>query len=151
MKNLADQPVAYWTGVAYEAVIAFIRERQAAHGYTQPQFWLLRHLSPHDISPDGHGMTLAELEAAMSTYLRREDNLAEAAGPLVERGWLRRDEDDRLWITDAGEQALTELKKFTPAIRAAIHEGIDDADYATTVAVLQRMIHNVGGPAVLRP
>ncbi|MBL7258981.1 MarR family winged helix-turn-helix transcriptional regulator [Paractinoplanes lichenicola] len=149
MTNLADQPVAYWTGVAYEAIIAFIREQQAAHGYTQPQFWLLRNLSPHDISPDGHGMTLAELEAAMTTYLRREDDLAEAAEPLVERGWLRRDEDDRLWITDAGEEALAELKTLTPAIRDAIHEGIDDADYATTVAVLQRMIRNVGGPAML--
>lgn len=40
------------------------------------------------------------------------------------------------------------LKRHAPAIRAAIHEGVDDADYATTVAVLQRMIRNVGGPAM---
>ncbi|MBM2619833.1 winged helix-turn-helix transcriptional regulator [Actinoplanes sp. LDG1-06] len=143
--ELAAQPVAYWTGVAYEAIVAFIRERQAALGYTQPQFWLLRNLSPHDISPDGRGMTVAELEQAMATYLRREDNLTEEAQPLIERGWLRRDDGNRLWITDAGEAALAELKTHTPAIRAQIHEGIDDADYATTVRVLQQMIHNVGG------
>ncbi|SCE36410.1 hypothetical protein GA0115253_1046111 [Streptomyces sp. Termitarium-T10T-6] len=43
--ELAAQPAAYWTGVAYEALIAYTRERQAEKGYTQPQFWLLRNLS----------------------------------------------------------------------------------------------------------
>jgi hypothetical protein len=34
--ELAGQPAAYWTGVAYEALIAYIRARQADKGYTQP-------------------------------------------------------------------------------------------------------------------
>ncbi len=147
--DLAAQPIAYWAGVAHEAIITFIREQQAAHGYTQPQFWLLRNLSPHDISPDGQGMTLTSLTEAMASYLRPGDDLAAAAEPLVTRGWLRRDDDDRLWITDAGETALTDLKKNTPAIRAMIHAGIDDADYITTVKVLQQMIRNVGGAGML--
>lgn len=40
--ELAGQPAAYWTGVAYEALIAFTRARQAELGFTQPGFWLLR-------------------------------------------------------------------------------------------------------------
>ena len=63
--ELAAQPAAYWTGVAYEALISFTRARQAELGFTQPQFWLLRNLSEHDISPDGHGMTIPELQQAM--------------------------------------------------------------------------------------
>ncbi|MFE5329671.1 MarR family transcriptional regulator [Embleya sp. NPDC056575] len=145
--ELAGQPAAYWTGVAYEALIAYTRARQAEKGYTQPQFWLLRNLSANDISPDGAGMTVPELRAAMASYLRPEDDLAAESEALVERGWLTRDAEGRLFLTEAGEQARVDLARNAPAIRAALHEGIADADYVTTLKVLQRLIHNAGGPA----
>lgn len=144
--ELAGQPAAYWTGVAYEALIAFTRPRQAEKGYTQPQFWLLRNLSANDISPDGEGMTLPELRGAMASYIRPEDDLAAEAAVLLERGWLTRDAESRLWLTEEGERARVDLKRNTPAILAALHEGIDEADYVTTLKVLQRLIHNAGGP-----
>ncbi|MEU4158571.1 MarR family transcriptional regulator [Actinoplanes sp. NPDC026670] len=140
--ELAGQPAAYWTGVAYEALIAFTRARQAEAGFRQPQFWLLRNLSPNDLAPDRAGRTLPQLEAAMSSYLRAEDDLATEATELVRRGWLIRD-GDRLSITEAGEAARLEMKKAGPAIRARIHEGIPDADYVTALKVLHRMIANV--------
>ncbi|WP_406209480.1 MarR family transcriptional regulator [Kitasatospora sp. NBC_01560] len=143
--ELAGQPAAYWTGVAHEALIAFTRARQAEKGYTQPQFWLLRNLSVNDISPDGEGMTLAGLREAMASYVRPEDDLAAEAEVLLERGWLTRDTEGRLWLTGAGEEARVRLARNAPAIRAALHEGIDDADYVTTVKVLQRLIRNAGG------
>ncbi|KUL36835.1 transposase [Streptomyces sp. NRRL F-4489] len=145
--ELASQPAAYWTGLAYEALIAFTRARQAELGFTQPQFWLLRNLSKNDISPDGHGMTIPELRDAMSTYLRPEDDLAAEAEVLLERGWLTRDGDGRLWLTEAGEEARVGLKQHGPAIRDRIHHGIDDADYVTTLKVLQQMIRNTGRTA----
>ncbi|MDN3262749.1 MarR family transcriptional regulator [Streptomyces sp. CSDS2] len=143
--QLAAEPAAYWTKIAYEALIAFIRARQAELGFTQPGYWLLRHLSEHDLSADGRGMTLAELRRTMSTYLRPEDDLAAEAETLLERGRLTRDGDGRLWITAAGEEARATLKRHAPAIRDHIHQGISDADYVTTVKVLQRMIRNTGG------
>ncbi|MEU5876505.1 MarR family transcriptional regulator [Spirillospora sp. NPDC047279] len=143
--ELAGQPAAYWTGVAYEALIAYTRARQAEKGYTQPQFWLLRNLSVNDISPTGDGMTLPELREAMASYIRPEDDLAAEAEALLERGWLSRDAEDRLWLTEEGEQARVDLARNAPAVRAALHEGIDDADYVTTVKVLQRLIRNAGG------
>ncbi len=145
--ELAGQPAAYWTGVAYEALIAFTRARQAEKGYTQPQFWLLRNLSANDISPDGEGMTVPELRRAMASYLRPEDDLDAEAAVLVERGWLRRDDEERLWLTEAGEEARLSLRRNAPAIRAALHEGIDDADYVTTLKVLRQLIRNAGGAA----
>ncbi|MBO0654706.1 MarR family transcriptional regulator [Streptomyces triculaminicus] len=144
--ELAGQPAAYWTGVAYEALIAYTRAQQAEKGYTQPQFWLLRNLSVNDISPDGEGMSLPELREAMASYIRPEDDLAVEAEVLLERGWLTRDAEDRLWLTAQGEQARVDLARNAPAIRAALHEGIDDKDYVTTVKVLQRLIRNAGGP-----
>ncbi|MEU9691452.1 MarR family winged helix-turn-helix transcriptional regulator [Amycolatopsis japonica] len=143
--ELAGQPAAYWTGVAYEALIAYTRAQQAEKGYTQPQFWLLRNLSANDISPDGEGMTLPELREAMTSYLRPEDDLKAEAEVLLDRGWLTQDAEDRLWLTKEGEQARVDLARNGPAIRAALHEGIDDADYVTTLKVLQQLIRNTGG------
>ncbi|MFC6933814.1 MarR family transcriptional regulator [Actinomadura yumaensis] len=111
--ELAAQPAAYWTGAAYEALIAFIRARHAELGFTQPQFWLLRNLSKNDISPDGQGMTVPELQRAMSSYLRPEDDLEAEAKVLLERGWLTRDGDGRLWITEAGRR-LASTSSSTP-------------------------------------
>ena len=142
---LAGQPAAYWTGIAYEALIAYTRARMTENGCTQPQFWLLRNLSVNDISPDGRGMTLLELREAMTSYIRPEDDLAAEAEPLLERGWLTRDAEDRLWLTEEGERARVDLARNAPAIRAALHKGIDDADYVTTLKVLQRLIRNAGG------
>ncbi|MFH8444800.1 MarR family winged helix-turn-helix transcriptional regulator [Streptomyces sp. NPDC018026] len=146
--ELAGQPAAYWTGVAYEALIAYTRAQQAEKGYTQPQFWLLRNLSVNDISSNGEGMTLPELREAMASYIRPGDDLAAEAEGLLERGWLTQDTEDRLWLTPEGEQARVDLARNAPAIRAALHEGIDDADYVTTVKVLQRLIRNAGGKVV---
>ncbi|MFC7535178.1 MarR family transcriptional regulator [Actinoplanes sp. GCM10030250] len=144
-EELAGQPAAYWTGVAYEALIAFTRARQADHGFTQPQFWLLRNLSANDLSPDGRGRTVCELRRAMKSYLRREDDLAAEAEALLDRGWLRLEGEGELWITEAGEAARVELKSIAPKIRGEIHAGISDADYVTALKVLQRMIRNTGG------
>ncbi|MGC0417279.1 MarR family transcriptional regulator [Embleya sp. AB8] len=146
--ELAGQPAAYLTGVANESLISFTRARQAELGFTQPQYWLLRNLSKNDISPDGHGMTVPELQQAMSSYIRPGDDLAAEAEVLLARGRLTRDADGRWWITEAGEAARVDLKQHAPAIRARIHEGIDDADYVTAVKVLHRLIHNTGGTLV---
>lgn len=142
--ELAGEPVGYWTKVAYEAVTGFIREGLAELGFTHPQYWILRHLSKDDISADGEGLTVSELERAMSAYLRAEDDLAAEAAVLLERGWITRDDAGRLWITEAGDQARAGLKERIPAIRERIHEGVDDADYVTTLRVLRQMIRNTG-------
>ncbi|KHL17096.1 hypothetical protein CLV56_0826 [Mumia flava] len=138
---LARQVAAYWTRRAYESVITFTRREQRLRGYTQPQFWLLRHLDAHDLAEDDQGATVAELEHAMAEYLREEDDLDTEADTLVARGWLER-EGVRLRITEAGKAGRLELARHAPAIRALIHDGIDDADYVTTIKVLQRLIHN---------
>ncbi|TBL42221.1 MarR family transcriptional regulator [Verrucosispora sp. SN26_14.1] len=143
--ELAAQPAAYWTGVAYQSLITFTRARHVELGFTQPQFWLLRNLSAHDLRPDGSGMTVPELEQAMSSYLRPEDDLDAEATVLQERGWLTRDGDGRLWITGAGEEARVSLQQHAPSIRARIQEGIDDADYVAALKVLRQLIRNTGG------
>ncbi|MGA4541622.1 MarR family winged helix-turn-helix transcriptional regulator [Uniformispora flossi] len=141
--ELAGQPVGYWTGLAHRDVIAYIRRRQGELGLTQPQFWLLRNLSTDDLSPDGAPRSVAELQEAMRDYLLPTDDLVAESDVLVERGWLTREPDGRLQLAAEGEAARLRVKEIAPSVRAHIHEGIDDADYATAVRVMQRMIANV--------
>ncbi|GIM93856.1 MarR family transcriptional regulator [Paractinoplanes toevensis] len=145
--ELAAQPAAYWTGVAYAALIAFTRACQAELGFTQPQFWILRNLSKNDLSPDGQGRSIPELRQAMTSYLRPEDDLAAEAEVLLERGWLTCD-DGLCRITDAGDAARAYLASHAPRIRALIHRGVDDADYVVALKVLRQMIENVEGAQV---
>ncbi|WP_043633044.1 MarR family winged helix-turn-helix transcriptional regulator [Nonomuraea candida] len=149
MKNtdaeLAAQPIGYWAGAAHRVIIGYIRGEMSALGLTQPQFWLLRNLSAGDLSTDGQGLTLAELTDRMRAYLHDDDDLESAAADLLDRGLVTRDAGQRLWITEAGRRGHARIKEQGPAIRARIHDGIDDADYVTTLKVLRRMIDNVGG------
>lgn len=92
-------------------------------------------------------MTVPELRKAMTSYIRPEDDLAAEAEVLVERGWLTRDAEDRLWLTRGGGRGPRRPRTQRPAIRAALHEGIEDTDYITTVKVLQQLIGNAGGTA----
>ncbi|MFF9757818.1 hypothetical protein ACF1FC_34635, partial [Streptomyces sp. NPDC014344] len=91
------------------------------------------------------GNTPATLGKTTASYIRPEDDLKAEAEVLLERGWLTYDAGGRLWITESGEEARVGLKQHAPAIRARIHQGIDDADYVTTLKVLQQMIRNTGG------
>ncbi|MGW3788426.1 MarR family transcriptional regulator [Micromonospora chokoriensis] len=143
MQADATQVAAYWTRLAYESIIRFTRDEQAKRGFTQPQFWILRHLSPHDLAPDdGAARTIAQLQQAMTEYIRPEDDLASEAKGLLGRGWLQEDHDGCLRITDAGEAARLQMKQSAPEIRALIHRDIDDADYVAALRVLHKLIAN---------
>jgi hypothetical protein len=91
-------------------------------------------------------MTIPDLDRAMRSYLRPEDDLGAEAEVLLRRGRLTLDGESRWSITDAGERARLDMTSHAPAIRALIHAGVDDADYAAALRVLHRLIENVGGP-----
>lgn len=149
-EELVAQPITYWTGIANAALVSFSRGELVRLGLTQPQYWVLRYLSANDLSADGAGRTVGELTEAMREFLRPEDDLAEASAGLVAQGWLTEDADGRLWITERGEAERLRVKGRVPGMRARMHEGIDDADYAVTVRTLRRMMRNVGGGVVQR-
>ncbi|MEU1586913.1 MarR family transcriptional regulator [Micromonospora sp. NPDC005710] len=143
MQADANQVAAYWTRLAYESIIRFTRDEQAKRGFTQPQFWILRHLSPRDLAPvDGAAVTIPQLQQAMAEYIRPDDDLASEAEVLLSHGWIHADHDGHLRITDAGEAACLRMKQFAPEIRSQIHRGIDDEDYVAALRVLHTLIAN---------
>ena len=139
--RLAKEVAAYWTRLAYESIIAFTWTQQAERGYSQRQFWLQRHLSTQDLAADDEGMTLPELAPAVAELPargRRSGVGERHARPTRLAGAGRTAPEN----SDLGEQARVTIGSHAPEIRALIHQGIDDADHATTIKVLQRLIRN---------
>ncbi|MFI6844923.1 MarR family transcriptional regulator [Kitasatospora sp. NBC_00085] len=130
---------------AHEALIAFDRARQADFGFSRPQLRLLRHLSQHDLSPDGRGLTVAELRETMCSHLGPGSDLGADAAVLLELGWLTGDGEGRLWITESGEAARADLARHAPVGREQIHHGVDDAGRVTAPKVPRQMIRDAGG------
>lgn len=44
-EQLAAQPIGYWSGAAYRAVITRIRSALAEEQLTQPHWWTLNHVA----------------------------------------------------------------------------------------------------------
>lgn len=128
--------------IAHRAVMSYIQSRLAALGLTQPQYWVLRHLCPTDPAPDAAGRTVAELATLMRAYLDDGHDPEPDVAALVADGAVTRDTNGRLALTEAGRRAHARVKEQAPAIHDRIHDGIEDADYATMLRVLRRIIHN---------
>lgn len=140
--ELPRQPVGYWAWAAQEAVVTYIRANLAEYDVTQPQWWVLSQCAADEL-----GRTRDELHAVLKGYLDIGSALQPEIDGLLDRRLVVADGDNRLRLTPEGEALRRRCAERQTAVRARIHDGIPDADYVTTLKVLQRMIHNVDGRA----
>jgi DNA-binding MarR family transcriptional regulator len=63
---------------------------------------------------------------------------------LVRRGWVARDGAGSLSVTVAGNHAYHDLLDAVSVSRERVADGISRAEYAQTVATLERMARNLG-------
>jgi DNA-binding MarR family transcriptional regulator len=137
----ATQPVGYWTWVAHQAVVRHLRGALAGVDVTQPQWWVLK-----DIAGEEVPRTRAELGQALAVHLDSgAEEIGRAVDTLVAREWLRVGEDGRVYVTEAGRAGTRRAVEVLGRVRAEIHEGVSEEDYAVTLDVLRRMIRNLGG------
>jgi hypothetical protein len=141
VSELAREPVGYWTGAAHEAVIAYIDAEHRKLGVTQ-RHWM----TFNALARSADGLTRAEVGAELRQYFTPQigafDTYAAVLDDLADRGYVETDGQERLRLTDSGWAKRAEIAAGVPAIRGHLHAGIDDADYATTVAVLRRIVAN---------
>jgi MarR family transcriptional regulator, organic hydroperoxide resistance regulator len=140
--QLVGQPIGYWSWAASHAVVTYIRAQLAQVGLSQPQWWTLAQVDGSE-----HGKTRAEVTAVLHGYLGVGDALRPEIDALLDRGLLEVDDDERLRLTATGAALFRRAAEVQTANRAQIHAGVPDDEYVTTLKVLQRMIHNVGGTA----
>lgn len=143
----AAQAVGYWTWLAHQVVVRHVRGALAGIDLTQPQWWVLK-----DVAAAPASRTRAELQKRLAANLDAgPEEIGRAVDTLTARRWLTADESGRLHATDAGRAATRRAGEVLERVRAEIHDGVPEEDYATTLAVLRRMIRNLGGPADPRP
>lgn len=125
------QPIGYWLKELDRLIEAGFDVALAAEGLTRRHWQVLKILAER---PYGTG----ELDAALAPF----GGVQDAAGGLLERGWIAR-RDDAFELTLAGEAALERIGSHVQAMRARVAEGIAPEEYETTVRTLRHMAGNL--------
>ncbi|MCJ0979015.1 MarR family winged helix-turn-helix transcriptional regulator [Rhodococcus sp. ARC_M12] len=134
------QPIGFWTARAGEAIRA--RTRGALHdiGITQPEWWLLHQISLHPAGAD-RGETIEKIG-----HNDTPDAIVEAIDSARSKGWIV-ESNSSLKFTPDGRDTFRSAADLQNMLQDERMNGISEADFVTTIEVLQRTIQNVGGDA----
>ncbi|MFE7414340.1 MarR family transcriptional regulator [Streptomyces laurentii] len=140
-EQLAGQPIGAWASQAAWLVLGNIRAQLAVEDLTQPHWWTLNHASG---SPGT--WTRPALTARLAKYDDLGTDFDGVYDDLVVRGWLTEDAGTgAMTLTEDGEAARVRARgRLSPVLRRA-QEGVDEADFVTTINVLRRIVANLGG------
>lgn len=138
-EELAAQPIGSWTGEAYRHVVGALRAQLAVAGLTQPHWWTLNH-----VAGEPGRWTRATLIERLAKYEDLGIDFDGVFDDLVARGWLTEDAG-LMTLTEAGEDGRLRARERNARVHRQMHEGVDTADFVTTVNVLRRMVANLGG------
>ncbi|MET9848042.1 MarR family transcriptional regulator [Streptomyces ossamyceticus] len=137
--ELAAQPIGSWTGEAYRHVVGALRAQLAVEGLTQPHWWTLNH-----VAGDPGRWTRATLIERLAKYEDLGIDFDGVFDDLVARGWLAADAG-LMTLTEAGEEGRLRARERNARVHRQMHEGVDTADFVTTINVLRRIVANLGG------
>lgn len=120
-----------------QALRAAFRGVLADHSTTEDEFVMLGIL----VRADG-ALPWTELESRMPGA-RSAASLTHTWTGLANGGWGHED-DGVCLVTDAGRDAYEDLHRAVDDLHATAIAGVSESDYATAVAVLNRMLDNLG-------
>ena len=134
------QPIGFWTARAGEAIRA--RTRGALHdiGVTQPEWWLLHQISLHPAGAD-RDETIEKIG-----HNDTPEAIVEAIDSARSKGWIV-ESNSSLKFTPDGRDTFRSAADLQNMLQDERMNGISEADFVTTIEVLQRTIQNVGGDA----
>ncbi|MFD8545492.1 MarR family transcriptional regulator [Streptomyces sp. NPDC059649] len=138
-EELAAQPIGAWTGEAYRRVVGALRAELAVEDLTQPHWWTLNHVAG---APGT--WTRTTLTERLGPYDDLGTDFDAVYDDLIARGWLTEDAEG-MTLTEAGEAGRLRAHERNLRVHRRTHEGIDTADFVTTIDVLRRMVANLGG------
>lgn len=134
------QPIGFWTARAGEAIRARTRGALREIGVTQPEWWLLHQISLHPAGADRED-TIEKIG-----HNDTPEAIVEAIDSAITKGWIKQ-ANSRLRFTDSGAEKFDRAADVQRDLQTERMQGITEADFATTIQVLQRTIENVGGNA----
>ncbi len=128
------RPIGFWLKLLDRLIDERFEAVLEEHGVTRRQWQLLNVLQRGPA-------TLEQLDTAVAPFLEDEgESSAEHLEELVGSGWV----DPGYSLTESGITALEGLGKAVGEMRNRMSEGVAEEDYATTLAVLERMARNLG-------
>ncbi|MEU4115531.1 MarR family transcriptional regulator [Kitasatospora sp. NPDC028055] len=138
---LAAQPIGAWSAEVFHRVVGALREQLAVEDLTQPHWWTLNHAAG---APGRWNRT------TLTQRLARYDDLGTdfdtVFDDLTARGWLLEDTaTGAMSLTPDGEAARLRARDRNHRVHLQAHQGVDEADFVTTINVLRRITANMGG------
>lgn len=141
MLGAPNRPIGYWLR-HLDRLITDSFDRTLQDGGLTRRHWQILNVM------QGGSVDLAGLAAALAPFAGADPGeITVAVEELGGRGWIRRDSSGRFELTAAGLQAHQQLLDRVEHGRRIVAEGISEADYLTTMAVLQRMSANLEAAA----
>ena len=144
------RPLGFWLRAIEGPLRENMRNAFATFGVTRREW---RTLTTLHAGP----ATLADIQAALPPRGHRgpvregHRTLDQVLDTFVARGWASLDNGSYA-LTAEGERIHDAVLKNVQTVRAQVTAGIPDADYATTMATLEKIAGNVGfDPSVRRP
>jgi hypothetical protein len=131
----APRPIGFWLKLVDRLIDQRFDAVLEEHGVTRRQWQLLNVLQRGPA-------TLEQLDAAVAPFFESDagESSAEHLEELVVSGWVA----PGYSLTDTGETALQGLGHAVGELRGEMSEGVDEEEYAATLAVLERMARNLG-------
>lgn len=140
---MTDQrPIGYWLKLVDRLIDEQFASTLDEHGVTRRQWQLLNVLSRGT-------STIEEMDDAIAPFLAADpagaatESSAEHLSELIESGWVAATPSG-YETTERGQAAYGRLAEVVAQNRARVAKDIDEAEYATTVHVLEHMAWNLG-------
>ena len=131
------RPIGYWLKLVDQLINEQFATTLEEHGVTRRQWQLLGMLSRGPASVE-------QLTREVAPFLDTEgETVVEHLAELVESGWVTVSEAGYA-ITDRGRIAYQRLAEVVSVNRDAATQDVSPADYATTLATLERVARNLG-------
>ncbi|HEU5473092.1 MAG TPA: MarR family winged helix-turn-helix transcriptional regulator [Actinophytocola sp.] len=124
------RPIGYWLKEIDRRIEADFARLLAAERLTRRHWQVLNTLASGE----------SDIEAALAPFRSAaEPTMAPVLADLAARGWV-----DGTTLTADGRRAHADLAERVQASRLRLTEGISAEEYATVLAVLERMAGNLG-------
>jgi DNA-binding MarR family transcriptional regulator len=134
---MATRPIGYWIKEVDRLLDETFAHALDSEHCTRRHWQLLNAL---EAGPSGE----TELVAAVAPFAAADPSGVHAAlEDLLQRGWTEPLPGSRVQLTPAGRGVHARLHSTVAAHRRHIAEGVTEAEYRTTVAVLERMAANL--------
>jgi len=137
-RNKPHLPIGYWLKKADEVLTSRINEVQDANGLDRTEWQILNLL--HEVSACTQDRVCEVLRPFADA-----DSLKATLERLVSRGFVEGNgsQTDAFRLTDQGRHVHSVALETQKKIRQQAVQGISEAEYVTTVSVLQRLIANL--------